>query len=149
VLPGFVGPLTGPLPLRHLASLDRMLIADGTAVIVEAGDELLAFGAWSRRDRDAATSGPAGARPLDPALEAARVLSLAVRADITGRGLAAGILESVAADVRAEGYRRLALMARPEAVTMATRCGFDEVGRRTVRVDGQPVDAVQMEQRLS
>jgi N-acetylglutamate synthase-like GNAT family acetyltransferase len=148
VLPGLVGPLSGPLPLRHLASLDRMLIADGTALIVEAGGESLAFGAWSRRDRDPATAGPAGARALDLETEAARVLSLAVRADFTGRGLAAGILETAAAQARAEGYRRLVLLARPEAVAMAIRCGFDEVGRRSVEVDGKPVEAIEMALRL-
>jgi GNAT superfamily N-acetyltransferase len=149
VLPGFAGPLTAPLPLRHLASLDRMLIADGTGLVVEAGDEPLAFGAWSRRDRDPATAGPGGARLLDPAAEPARVLSLAVRADFTGRGLGAGLLETAAAAARTEGYRRLKLLARPEAVAMAIRCGFAEQGRRTIELDGEPVEAVEMEQRLA
>jgi GNAT superfamily N-acetyltransferase len=148
VFPGFAGSLRSALPLRHLASLERMLIADGTALVVEAGGEALAFGAWSRRDRDAATAGPAGARVLDPDSEPARVLSLAVRSDFAGRGLGGGLLEACAAGARAEGFRRIALMARPEAVAMAIRAGFDEVRRHALELDGQPVDAVEMEQRL-
>jgi GNAT superfamily N-acetyltransferase len=149
VLPGFAGPLRSPLPLRHLASLERMLIADGTALVVEAGSETLAFAAWSRRDRDAATAGAgAGARPLDPATQPARVYSLALRSDFTGRGLGGGLLEACAAAARSDGYRRIALLARPEAVAMAIRAGFDEIGRRQVELDGEPVDAVEMEQRL-
>jgi ribosomal protein S18 acetylase RimI-like enzyme len=148
VLPGFSGPLRSPLPLRHLASLERMLISDGTALVVEAGAETLAFAGWSRRDRDAATAGPLGARPLDPATDAARVYSLVVRSDFTGRGLGGGLLEACAADARAEGFRRIALVARPEAVLMAIRAGFDEKGRHSVDLDGTTTDAVDMEQRL-
>jgi GNAT superfamily N-acetyltransferase len=148
VRPGFEGPLRAPLPLRHLASLDRMLIADGTALLVEAGDQLLAFAAWSRRDRDAATAGEGGARPLDPETEAARVYSLAVRSDFTGRGLGGGLLEACAADARAEGFRRIVVLAIPDAAAMAVRAGFDEVRRRSVELDGEPVDGVELERRL-
>ena len=147
VLPGFSGPLRSPLPLRHLASLERMLISDGTALLVEAGEETLAFAGWSRRDRDAATA-EGGARPLDPAAEAARVYSLAVRSDFTGRGLGGGLLEACAADARVEGFRRISLVARPEAVLMAIRAGFDEKGRRAIDLDGSPTEAVDMEHRL-
>lgn len=146
VLPGFQGPLAGPLPLGHIASLDRMLVADGTAFVVEVSMVPLAFGAWSRRDRDPGQ--PGGARALDPATEPARVLSLAVRSDFTGRGLAAGILEECAAAALAEGFGSLTLLAIPDAVAMCIRCGFEEVGRRVVVVDGIPRDGVEMSQRL-
>jgi hypothetical protein len=150
VLPGFSGSLRSPLPQGHLASLDRMLVADGTAYIVSAGIEPLAMGGWSRRDRDPGAQREAGggARLLDPETEAARVLSLAVRTDFTSKGLAAGILEECAVVARAEGFRRLAVMAIPEAVAMCIRCGFEEVARRTVELDSQPVAAVEMELRL-
>ena len=147
VLPGFNGPLRSALPLRHLASLERMLITDETALIVEAGEETLAFAAWSRRDRDAATAA-GGARPLDPATEPARVYSLAVRADFTGRGLGGGLLETCAAAAREDGFRRITLLARPEAVAMAIRAGFDELGRRSIELDGDLVEGVEMSQRL-
>ena len=105
LLPGFVGPLAAALPIRHLASLDRMLVADGTGYLVSMGDTPLAFGAWSRRDRDpAAAAANGGAAPLlVPSRDAARVLSLAVRGDFAGKGLAAGILDECAAAARAEG----------------------------------------------
>lgn len=150
VLPGFVGPLAASLPIRHLASQDRMLVADGTGYIVSMGDTPLAFGAWSRRDRDPATAAAhGGAAPLlEPGRDAARVLSLAVRGDFTGKGLAAGLLDEFAQAARAEGYTRLALMAIPDAVAMAIRCGFDEVGRATIEVDGTATDAIRMERRI-
>jgi GNAT superfamily N-acetyltransferase len=150
VLPGFMGPLRSPPALRHLASLERMLIADGTALLVEAGDETLAFAAWSRRDRDAATAGSGGGAPrLDPATQPARVYSLAVRADFTGRGLGGGLLEACVAAARNEGYRRIVLLARPEAAPVAIRAGFDEVRRRSVELDGEIVEGVEMEERLA
>ncbi len=149
VLPGFVGPLAAPLPIRHLASLDRMLVSDGTGFIVSMGDLPLAFGAWSRRDRDpAAGTETGGARQLVPGTDAARILSLAIRGDFSGKGLAAGVLDECAAAARAEGYGRLALMAVPEAVGFCVRCGFEEVRRLTVVVDGAPTDAVEMVRHL-
>jgi GNAT superfamily N-acetyltransferase len=150
VLPGFVGPLAGALPIRHLASQDRMLVADGTGYIVSMGDTPLAFGAWSRRDRDPAAAGAnGGAAPLlVPGHDAARVMSLAVRRDFTGKGLAAGLLDECAEAARAEGYTALAMMAVPDAVAMAIRSGFDEIERAVLEVDGHAMDAVQMRRRL-
>lgn len=150
VLPGFAGPLRTPLPLGQLASLDRLLVADGTSYIVFMGIQPLAVGGWSRFERDptAPREMGGGARPLDPATEAARVYSLAVRSNFSGLGLAAGILEECAAAARAEGFTRLAMMAIPEAVSMSTRCGFEEIRRVQVELDGSLTPAVEMELRL-
>jgi len=149
-LPGFSGPLRTPVRLGQLASLDRLLVADGTAYVVFMGVQPLAMGGWSRFERDpAAPREPGGgARRLDPETEAARVYSLAVRSNFAGLGLAAGILEECAAAARVEGFRRLALMAIPEAVSMCIRCGFEEIRRLQVELDGELVPAVEMELRL-
>jgi GNAT superfamily N-acetyltransferase len=110
----------------------------------------LAFGGWSRRDRDpgAARDAGGGARALDPATEPARIVSLAVRSDFSGRGLAAGIVDECAATARLEGFTRIAVMSTPEAEAMFVRCGFDVVRRPTLELDSQPVPAVEMELRL-
>jgi GNAT superfamily N-acetyltransferase len=149
VLHGFRGPLPAPLPMGHLASVDRMLLMDGTALLVEAGPAPLAFGAWSRRDRDPGSALPDGsARRLDPGSEPARVLSLFVRSDFTGKGLAGAVLEACAAEVRADGFRTISMLAFPEAVAMGIRSGFSQVRPLTVEVGGEPREVVEMTQQL-
>ena len=70
----------------HIADLDMTLVEDGTYVVHEAGDEVVACGGWSQRDKLYTGSGTAAddAHLLDPATEPARVRAMFVRA--TGRG---------------------------------------------------------------
>src|SRR6187549_2656532 len=75
--------------IQYVASVDRMLIADGTYFVAEAEGELVACGGWSRRDKlySGAGDGAQDARLLDPATEPARVRAMFVRSDWTRRGL--------------------------------------------------------------
>ena len=75
--------------VTFIAVVDQMLIDDGTYFVAEIGDQLVACGGWSRRDKLYTGSGPgsADARLLDPATEPARVRAMFVRSDWTRRGL--------------------------------------------------------------
>ena len=97
----------------YVGHLDMTLIEDGTYFVHEVGDEIVACGGWSRRDKLYSGSGEGvdDARLLDPRVEPARVRAMFVRGDWTRRGLGRAILDSCERAARAEGFRTLALMA--------------------------------------
>lgn len=74
----------------HIAHIDMQLIQDGTYFVHEAGDEIVACGGWSRRNKLYTGSGDQqdDDRLLDPRAEAARVRAMFVRATGPGVGLA-------------------------------------------------------------
>ena len=133
--------------IRFIASVDTMLIEDGTYFVIEAEGELVACGGWSRRDKLYTGSGDdAGdARVLDPEAEPARVRAMFVRADWTRRGLGTRILEACEAAARAEGYRTLALMATLPGEPLYARYGFRQVERVDITMpNGVTIGGVSM-----
>jgi len=133
--------------IRFVASVDRMLIEDGTYFVIEAEGELVACGGWSRRDKLYTGSGDAAgdARVLDPETEPARVRAMFVRADWTRRGLGTRILEACESAARAEGYRTLGLMSTLPGEPLYARYGFREVERVDITMpDGVTIGGVSM-----
>jgi GNAT superfamily N-acetyltransferase len=136
----------------HVGHLDLALIEDGTYFVHEAGGEIVACGGWSRRNRLYAGSGDAADddRLLDPATEPARVRAMFVRADWTRRGLGRAILVSCERAARAEGFKRLALMATLPGEPLYRAYGFVEVDRvQIVTPDGVEMEGVAMEREIS
>lgn len=131
LFPMFYSPEQTASAVRFVALVDRTLIEDGTYFVIEVGDELVACGGWSRRDKLYTGSGHAAGddRVLDPQTEPARVRAMFVRSDWTRRGLGTRILEACEAAARAEGYRTLALMATLPGEPLYARYGFREVER--------------------
>ena len=113
--------------VTYVASVDRLLIDDGTYLVIEAGGELVACGGWSRRDRlyTGSGEGDSDARLLDPATEPARIRAMFVRADWTRRGLGRAILEACEDAARREGFTSLSLMATLPGVPLYARYGFE------------------------
>ena len=71
------------------------------------------------------------------------------RADWTRRGLGTQILEACEGAAKAEGFRRLSLMATLPGVPMYARFGFQELEHKLVKLpDGVTVDAVEMEKPI-
>jgi GNAT superfamily N-acetyltransferase len=135
----------------HVAHLDTVLIDDRTYYVHEAGDEIVACGGWSRRNRLHAGAGDAedDDRLLDPRTEPARVRAMFVRSDWTRRGLGRAILESCERDARAEGFTTLALMATLPGVPLYRAFGFAETGRVMVRApDGVELAGVTMQRPI-
>ncbi len=120
----------------HVGSVDRMLIDDGTYFVIEEGEEIIACGGWSRRDKlyTGSGEGTTDARLLDPATEPARVRAMFVRADRTRRGLGTRILDACQAAARAEGFRTLALMATLPGLQLYQHYGFAVVDYSDVRL---------------
>jgi GNAT superfamily N-acetyltransferase len=132
----------------HIGEPDLALIADGTYFVLDAGDDIVACGGWSRRDKLFTGAGDAagGARLLDPRSEPARVRAMFVRADWTRRGLGRAIVDACARAAAAEGFTTLALMATLPGEPLYRACGFTELGRQQVTMpDGVTLECVAMQ----
>jgi GNAT superfamily N-acetyltransferase len=135
----------------YVGHLDATLIEDGTYFVHELGDEIVACGGWSRRDKLYSGSGEAegDARLLDPRTEPARVRAMFVRADWTRRGLGREILDASERAARAEGFRALALMATLPGEPLYRAFGFREIDRAMVTMpDGVAIECVAMERPI-
>jgi GNAT superfamily N-acetyltransferase len=135
----------------YVGHLDTTLIEDGTYFVHELGDEIVACGGWSRRDKLYSGSGEAedDARLLDPRTEPARVRAMFVRADWTRRGLGREILDASERAARAEGFRTLALMATLPGEPLYRAFGFREIDRAMVTMpDGVAIECVAMERQI-
>jgi GNAT superfamily N-acetyltransferase len=138
--------------VRYVAAVDRMMLEDGTYFVVEMGDELVACGGWSRRDRLYTGSGDSDgdARLLDPATEPARVRAMFTRADWTRRGLGRRILEACEDAAAREGFTRLTLMATLPGVPLYRAYGFELVEETLVTLpDGVTLESMTMEKPVT
>ena len=137
--------------VEHVARVDRMLLEDGTYFVVEAADELIACGGWSRRDRVYTGSGDANGddRMLDPSAEPARIRAMFVRSDWTRRGVGRRILEECEAAASREGFRRLTLGATLPGVPLYRAYGFEAVDESDVTMpDGVKLGCVWMDKAI-
>ena len=135
----------------HIAALDPRLLEDGTYLVHEAGGEIVACGGWSRRAKLYAGAADADDddRLLDPRTEPARVRAMFVRADWARRGLGRAILATCERAARAEGFRRLTLMATIPGVPLYLAFGFRAVERVELSLpDGVVVTGVAMERSI-
>jgi GNAT superfamily N-acetyltransferase len=136
----------------YIGDLDLTLVEDRTYFVHEAGDDIVACGGWSRRDKLYAGSGDAAgdARLLDPRTEPARVRAMFVRGDWTRRGLGRAILASCASAARAEGFTMLSLMATLPGEPLYRAYGFRELERTLLRMpDGVTIEGVAMERAVT
>jgi GNAT superfamily N-acetyltransferase len=134
--------------VAFIGHLDMQLIEDGTYFVHEEGDEIVACGGWSRRNKLFAGRGDAADddRLLDPATEPARVRAMFVRSDWTRRGLGRAILEACEQAARDEGFTHLVLGATLAGVPLYTAFGFEETERFPMQMpDGVVVTVVAME----
>jgi GNAT superfamily N-acetyltransferase len=113
--------------VRYIAHVDPQLLEDGTYYVLEANEEIVACGGWSRRGKLYTGSGDAGddARLLDPAKEPARVRAMFVRDDWSRRGLGRRILIECESAARQEGFRELVLMSTLPGLPLYLAYGFE------------------------
>ena len=148
LFPGFYDERQTQSAIRYVSEVDPMLLSDGTYFVLEDGDEVVACGGWSRRDKLYTGSGDAGgdARSLDPATEPARVRAMFVRGDWTRRGLGRRILDECEAAARRKGFRRLALVATLPGLPLYLAYGFESLEEIEVTMlDGVTIACVVME----
>ena len=131
---------------RMIMGLDRQLLVDGTYFIVEAEGAIAGCGGWSRRatlyggdhtpGRDAAL--------LDPSTEAARVRAMYTHPAFARRGVGRLILDLCEAAARAEGFKRVELMATLSGRALYSRCGYQDIEAIEDARGGVPVPLVRM-----
>jgi GNAT superfamily N-acetyltransferase len=126
LFPSFYNDEQTASAVRYVAEIDPMLLEDGTYFVFESGDELIACGGWSRRNKLYTGSGEASddARLLDAAREPARVRAMFVRSDWTRRRLGWHILEECETAAQRDGFSELVLGATLPGVPFYRACGF-------------------------
>jgi GNAT superfamily N-acetyltransferase len=138
--------------VEHVAQIDRALLDDGTYFVLENGDDLVACGGWSKRNKLYTGSGDASddGRDLDPDREPARIRAMFVRADWTRRGLGRRILEECERAARQAGFRALVLGATMPGVPLYLAYGFTPLQEFEVTMpDGVPLACLSMEKRIA
>ena len=135
----------------HIAHVDPMLIDDETYFVIEAAEQIVACGGWSKRDKfyTGSSDQEGRARLLDPATEPARIRAMFVRHDWTRRGLGTRILEACEAAAHRAGFGVLRLMATLPGFELYRRYGFRELERTTITLpDGVDLACVAMEKQV-
>ncbi len=138
--------------VKYVAHVDPLLIEDETYFVIEAGDDIVACGGWSKRDKlySGSSDQEGRARLLDPIQEPARVRAMFVRGDWTRRGLGTRILEACEAAAREAGFRMLALMATLPGHALYAPYGLREIDRTAIALpDGVLLECVAMEKEVS
>ena len=124
--------------LEHLFGVDTRLIEDGTYFVVEHEGTAIACGGWSRRrtlfggDQYADRSDDR----LDPAAEPARIRAFFVHPEWARRGVARLLLAECRRAARADGFRRLELMATLTGIPFYEREGFTILERHDLTLPG-------------
>lgn len=112
--------------LRGAFGVDTQLIQDGTYFVVEAGDEIIGCGGWSRRrtlfggDSHAQRS----AAELDPHAESGRIRAFFVAPEHARKGIGTIILKRCEAEARSFGFGRLELIATLPGARLYARHGY-------------------------
>ena len=148
IFPEYYSPDQTASALRYVAHPDPMLLADGTYFVLEALDELVGCGGWSRRGRPymGSADAPGDDRRLDPATEPAHVRAMFVRPEWTRRGLGRRIIEACEAAARRQGFRQLDLVATLPGIPLYRACGFSPTAEieDVVLADGVPLPCLAM-----
>jgi GNAT superfamily N-acetyltransferase len=135
---------------RTLMGLDTQLVDDGTYLVVEADGELAGCGGWSRRatlyggDQSPGRS----AALLNPATDAARVRAMYTHPAHVRKGVGRLILQLCEDAARAEGYKRIDLMATMAGEPLYRAAGYEPVERTLDDRGGEPVPLLRMTKPL-
>lgn len=135
--------------LVHLFGVDTTMIEDGTYLVIEDEDEIVACGGWSRRRTafggDRATPWR-DAAPRDPAVDAAVLRAFFVHPDHTRRGLGRRLMEASEEAARAAGFARFELVSTLPGLPLYRALGYREVEPLDVELpDGVVIETVRME----
>ena len=136
---------------RTIMGLDTQLIEDHTYFVVEAAGHIVGCGGWSRRATLYGGNQTPGRSPalLDPARDAARVRAMYTHPGYTRKGIGRFILTLCEGAARAEGFRRVELMATLAGEPLYRACGYTAVECVEDDRGGVAVPVVRMQKALS
>jgi GNAT superfamily N-acetyltransferase len=135
---------------RALMGVDTRLVDDGTYFVVEWDGLLAGCGGWSRRAALFGGDHIAGRDEslLDPRVDAARVRAMYTHPAFARRGVGRRILDRCEEAARAEGFRRLELVASLAGEPLYRAVGFVPVRPFTDTSTGTPIPLVAMEKAI-
>lgn len=135
---------------RKIMGLDSQLVEDGTYFVVEKDGRLAGCGGWSRRATlyGGDQSPGRNAALLDPAIDAARVRAMYTHPSYTRKGVGRLILALCEAAARAEGFKRVELMATMAGEPLYRACGYAPAERIMDDRGGSAVPLLRMRKSL-
>ncbi|HZI28502.1 MAG TPA: GNAT family N-acetyltransferase [Gemmatimonadaceae bacterium] len=131
---------------RTIMGLDTQLINDGTYFIVEADGEIAGCGGWSRRVTlyGGDLSPGRSAALLDPEKDAARIRAMYTHPHYTRKGVGRLVLSLCEEAARAEGFRKVEMMATMAGEPLYRACGYETHERLVDDRGGAPVPLLRM-----
>lgn len=113
----------------EIMGVDSQLIEDRTYFVIEAGQQIIGCGGWSRRATLFGGDNSAGrdARLLDPITEPARIRAMYTHPNFTRRGVGRQILTLCEAAARAENFSTVELGATVAGEPLYVACGFTPI----------------------
>lgn len=124
--------------LGPVFGVDRQLIRDGTYFVMEAQDQIVACGGWSRRkavfggDRDREGQDD----PLDPDHDAARIRAFFVHPAWARRGIGRLLLNACETAIAAAGFREILMVATLAGEPLYAAHGYTVQARYEVPLPG-------------
>jgi GNAT superfamily N-acetyltransferase len=135
---------------RTIMGLDAQLVDDRTYFVVEIDGAIAGCGGWSRRQTMYGGDHTPGRSPalLDPAVDAARIRAMYTHPRFARRGVGRRILQLCEEAARAEGFRRVELVATLAGEPLYRACGYQVLERFSDDRGGAPVPLVRMARPL-
>jgi len=138
--------------LGPVFGVDRQLIEDQTFFVIEIGEQLIACGAWSRRQTlfgsDEARTSPDP--ELDPGRDAGRLRAFFVHPEWARRGLGRALLVACEAGMSERGFVRAELVATLPGELLYQAFGYRVIDRFEIPLrDGLKLPVVRMGKELS
>lgn len=132
--------------------IDTQLIRDGTYFVVEAEEEIVACGGWSKRRTLFGGDEQAGRQSeiLDPRRDPARIRAFFVRPGWARRGIGRALLEKCEAEACTGGFRSAELVATIPGQRFYSACGY--VGDNRIKYplgDGISIEFVPMRKEFA
>lgn len=128
---------------HKVMGLDTQLVLDGTYFLVELDGRIVGSGGWSWRatlyggDESIVTREP---KPLDPAVDAAKIRAMYTDPDFARRGIGRMVLGLCEAAARDAGFKRAEMMATLSGEPLYRACGYLPVES----VLSQPIGSVRV-----
>lgn len=139
--------------LKYLFSIDTQVVADGTYYSVEADNQIVACGGWSRRKTPFGgdqASEQQDIRLRDPKEDPAVIRAFYVHPNWARRGIGKQLLDYCEAQALSEGFRWFELTSTLSGYPLYSRYGYQETGRIAMTLpDSVSIPGMKMEKHPS